>query len=279
MAEDFDALRTAAYDEYDADIAKLQSNFDAAVQRAEDSLAKGGEYAQTYYDRWMASAQRYSDLMEIEGRILQSSLNIIDIKENSTTTTSTTTIPTGPTGPTGFKFNPDDIPTTKPATTATTSITIINPTPILPPPSPPPPPPVKTAPIDTILYEEDPVPIEIMADILFENIGGQELINIARNDLVNGQRVIYQPIKNLNSIQQEYNPNNILALQNVSPQIFNNYPIKLEDKIPNVGNGPNGSNAYIASNGDLIIEVINLARDEQVEVEITQGGTIYEVEL
>jgi len=57
--------------------------------------------------------------------------------------------------------------------------------------------PVLTAPIDTILYNDDSLPIEIMTDLIFENIGGQELINIARNDTVNGQTIIYQPIKNL----------------------------------------------------------------------------------
>jgi hypothetical protein len=79
-----------------------------------------------------------------------------------------------------------------------------------------PPPPPKTAPIDTILFDEEAVPIEIMSDMIFEDIGGHEIINIARNDTINGQTVTYQPIKNLSSIQQQYNPNNVLALQNTS---------------------------------------------------------------
>lgn len=149
-----------------------------------------------------------------------------------------------------------------------------------PPPPPPPPQPVKTAPIDTIIYQQEDIPVEIMADILFENIGGQELINISRNDIVNGQKVVYQPIKNLNSIQQEYNPNNIVALQDAAPQIFANYPISLEEKVPSVGNGPDGSYVYIdPKTGDLVIEAINLGKDEQIEVQITQSGTIYEAEL
>lgn len=88
--------------------------------------------------------------------------------------------------------------------------------------------PVLTAPIDTILFNEEATPVEIMADILFENIGGQELINIARNDTVNGQQVIYQPIKNLNTIQQQYNPNNIVSLQATSDKYFQNFSIKFE---------------------------------------------------
>ena len=140
--------------------------------------------------------------------------------------------------------------------------------------------PVLTAPIDTILYNEEATPVEIMADLLFENIGGQELINIARNDTVNGQTIIYQPIKNLTAIQQQYNPNNIVSLQATSDKYFQNYSIKFENKVPNVGSGPNGEHVYIdAETGDLIVEVVNIEEGEQVQVEITSSGTIYEATL
>jgi hypothetical protein len=144
----------------------------------------------------------------------------------------------------------------------------------------PPPPPVKTASIDTVLFNDEELPIEIMTDLIFENIGGQELINIARNDIVNGQQVSYQPIKNLSSIQQQYNPNNILSLQSTSDKYFANFPIKLESKIPTIGTGPGGSPVYIdPSTGDIIVEVINTGQDEQVEIQITVSGTIYETEF
>lgn len=144
----------------------------------------------------------------------------------------------------------------------------------------PPPPPVKTAPIDTILFDNDTVPIEIMADLIFENIGGQELINIARNDTVNGQQIIYQPIKNLTQIQQEYNPNNIVALQATSDKYFQNFAIKFDSKVPEEGTGENGAHVYIdPETGSLVIEAINLDSDEQIELEISTSGTIYEAEI
>lgn len=140
--------------------------------------------------------------------------------------------------------------------------------------------PVKTAPIDTILFDDESVSIDQMADLIFEDIGGQELINIARSDIINGQKILHQPIKNLSSIQQRYNPNNILSLQQTSNKYFAGFSIKLEDKIPNEGNGINGENIYIdESTGDIIIELINLNSDEQVEIQITVGGTIYEADL
>jgi hypothetical protein len=160
----------------------------------------------------------------------------------------------------------------------------IHPTPITPTPatvvSTPTAPPAKTAPIDTVLFDNESVPIEIMTDLIFENIGGQELINIVRNDIINGQKISYSPIKNLTSIQQQYNPNNIISLQSTSDKYFANFSIKLNEKIPNVGNGPNGSNVYIESTtGDLIIETVNTANDEQIDIQIAISGTIYEADI
>jgi alpha-L-arabinofuranosidase len=137
--------------------------------------------------------------------------------------------------------------------------------------------PVLTAPIDTILFNDDSVPIEIMSDLIFENIGGQELINIARNDTVNGQTILYQPIKNLTAVQQQYNPNNIVSLQATSDKYFQNFSIKFDEKVPTEGTGPGGSHVYIdPETGELVVEAVNLAEDEQIEVEITISGTIYE---
>jgi hypothetical protein len=139
---------------------------------------------------------------------------------------------------------------------------------------------VKTATPDIILFDDGSVPVEVMTDLVFENIGGQELINIARSDIINGQKITYQPIKNISDIEQQYNPNNIISLQQTSDRYFANFPIQLKDKVPNQGSGPNGESIYFDPiTNDLIIEVINILGDEQVEIQIATDGTIYEAEL
>jgi len=158
----------------------------------------------------------------------------------------------------------------------------VNPTPLtptLPVTVSPPPPPVKTATLDIILFDEESVTTDGMFDQIFENIGGQELISITRSDIVNGQKISYQPIKNLSAIQQRYNPNNILSLQQTADKFFAGFSIKLEDKTPQIGNGPNGENVYLNATGDLIIEFININVDEQIETQISVSGTIYEADL
>jgi hypothetical protein len=135
---------------------------------------------------------------------------------------------------------------------------------------------VKIATKDIILYADETVPVEVMTDLIFEDIGGQEIINIARNDIINGQSVIYQPIKNVTSLYFQYNPQNILALQDTSEEFFKKFSIKLENTVPNIGNGPNGETVYIdPETGNLIINVINLNSDEQVEIEILKQGSVF----
>lgn len=141
-------------------------------------------------------------------------------------------------------------------------------------------PPVKTAPINTVSFDNGLLPIEILSDLIFEDLGGQELISIARNDTVNGQNIIYQPIKNLYNIQQQYNPNNIIYTEGTSDRYFRNFPIKFESKVPNEGTGPNGEHIYFdSSTKSLIIEAVNMQGDEQIEVQLLINGTIYEAEL
>jgi hypothetical protein len=137
---------------------------------------------------------------------------------------------------------------------------------------------VKSAPIDTVVFIDEAFSTEFITDLLFEDIGGQELLSIARNDTVNGQDVAYQPIKNLNILSETYNVNSLLRLQETSDRFFANFIIDLREKVPQVGNGENGANYYLdLSTGDGVIELINMRDDEEVEIQIANAGTIEDV--
>lgn len=134
---------------------------------------------------------------------------------------------------------------------------------------------IRTATPDIILFDEESVPVEVMTDLIFEDIGGREVIDIARHDMLSGIDLLYTPIKNLTSLYLQYNPQNILALQKTSDTYFKNFPIKLSTKVPEVGTGPNGEIVYIdPSTGDIVVNVINMAPDEQVEIQILNTGDI-----
>jgi hypothetical protein len=136
---------------------------------------------------------------------------------------------------------------------------------------------VKIATPDIVLIKDEAVAAEIMTDLIFQDIGGQEIINIARNDMINGQNVIYQPIKNITSLFSQYNPQNIISLQRTDRDYFKNFAISLKDKLiewPYIS---------IRDNGDLVIELDNMLPSESIEVQTVSGvtvldGTIYSEE-
>jgi hypothetical protein len=250
---------------------------DTGVQKAQQIL--GIDTTSKVYQNFQTAGAALEAISSKPGSTIkqnQSALNAYEIayqtlmqSQQSPLTTASDSGTSGGTSSGGSGSSPSPVPLTPTAIpTATPTVAVVaTPT-------------VKTASIDTVLFDDETVPIEVMTDLIFENIGGHELINIARNDIVNGQQVSYQPIKNLSSIQQQFNPNNILSLQSTSDKYFANFSIKLENKIPQPGTGPNGAHVYLDNNtGSMIIEAINLEVDEQIEVEITTSGTIYEAEF
>jgi len=171
------------------------------------------------------------------------------------------------------------------------------PAPSPPPPPPPPPPPapeppapepgpppvytgVKAAPIDTVVFIDEPFDPNYYEDVLFQDFGGQELLAVARNDTVNGQNISYQPFRDLGIIRDQYSPNSLLSIQETSDRFFANFLIRLNEKIPGVGNGPDGTNVYLEDEGEtgsIVIEFVNIEANEQVEIQILNAGIIEDI--
>jgi len=136
---------------------------------------------------------------------------------------------------------------------------------------------IKVATPDLIQFDESNIPIEYMTDLLFENIGGQEIISISRNDTINGQRVLYNPIKNVAQLGTKFNPLNLFINTGNTDSIFRGFPIKFDEKVPEIGSNF-AQNEVIAitsindRNGNLEIEVIGMLPNEQVEVQVLASG-------
>lgn len=139
---------------------------------------------------------------------------------------------------------------------------------------------VKVATPDLIIFNESALPVDALSQLLFEDLSGQEIINISRSDIVNGQNVSYSLIGNLESVRQRYNPENIFSLPDNLKKYFKNFGIRFDVHYPEVGTGPFGQRAYIveqdsavANRGDLVIDVVNMETNERVDVEILRSGT------
>jgi hypothetical protein len=133
----------------------------------------------------------------------------------------------------------------------------------------------KIATPEIILLDNSSLPIEVLTDLIFEDIGGQEIINIARHDTINGQNLIYQAIKNLEKLSAADKSNRESTFENNASSYFKNFSIKIDEKIPDVGNGPDGSYLYLDEvTGNLVVEAINLSPDEQIEIQIIRDATV-----
>lgn len=122
----------------------------------------------------------------------------------------------------------------------------------------------KPATPDLIEFDESQVPIDFMTDVIFEQIGGQEILSISRSDLINGQSILYNPIRNASQLNIKYGPSTIIPMPDTIEFYFNGKAIKLSDKIPITG-----ESVYLdESRGDIVIEVNNLTQSERVEIEI-----------
>lgn len=152
-------------------------------------------------------------------------------------------------------------------------------------PAPPPPPPapvlptfkpmttsnsnIKVAPSDIIQFDDSSIEIALISDLLFEDIGATELANISRSDLIDGQDVVYAPIKNLSTIRREFNPNNIVA-NSFFDDYFSRFGINLSLR--------GVREPYFNDDGDLVIQIDTVLSGEEVQVQVLSSGTIYMVD-
>jgi hypothetical protein len=156
---------------------------------------------------------------------------------------------------------------------------------------------IRAASPDLVLFNEESLPVDAMSGLIFENIGGQEIINMTRHDTVNGRNVSYELISNNDKISSSYSPNNMINISGNLSEYFANFAIRLDTHIPESGTGPkidpektNSNRRYIyidtqdisdgfvlANQGidknSLVIDLINMKDNEQVEVQILNDGT------
>lgn len=164
---------------------------------------------------------------------------------------------------------------------------------------------------EVVNFQVAPALPEYISEILFEEIGGTELINMVRHDTISGINVAYNIISNLTQINLKFDPSLSLSGVGTYDPIFSKFTIKFENKVPSgdfylftddiipvdfpttptpsegliesVDTPEDGeiynvaNNIYINANGDLVIELDNILQDEGVEVEVRSDGLIYNV--
>lgn len=179
---------------------------------------------------------------------------------------------------------------------------------------------VKPASPDLILFEDAEIPIDIVTELLFENIGSIEILSISRSDIINGREISYGLMGKLSDLSKRYSPNNMFKLSGTLNEFFNKFSIRYKLHVPEKGTGPNKiyigeENSFDCSGfpvltvlgddvvncfntfaeaqqfvseqdierdlvyseqetGDIIVDVVNLKRDDLVEIELLVSGTL-----
>jgi hypothetical protein len=122
---------------------------------------------------------------------------------------------------------------------------------------------------DLILIREEALPVDTMVDLIFDDIGGQEIINIARTDLINGTNNSYQLLADIENTSNQYNSNNLIQLPGQSAFYLDNYQINLDTHIP--------ANNLSVSN-HILIKTVSSVTDTDITttkneyIQITNAG-------
>lgn len=139
---------------------------------------------------------------------------------------------------------------------------------------------------------------EHIEKILFENVSAIELSIVGRHDTIEGINQRYSIISNLSEIRKKYDAAKQLSTMDKSKPLTSIYAINIQDKIPqedyirdeglrstyqyldenNQAVTRQKGYYYIDTNGDLVIELINLEKSQEVEVYIDTNGTIYKID-
>jgi len=139
---------------------------------------------------------------------------------------------------------------------------------------------------------------EQIQKLLFENISAIELSIVERHDTIEGINQRYSIISNLSEVRKKYDAGKQLSAMDKVKPLTSIYALNIQDKIPqedyiklekldstyqyldenNQIITRQKGYYYIDTNGDLVIELINLEKNQQVEVLIDTNGTIYKVE-
>jgi hypothetical protein len=139
---------------------------------------------------------------------------------------------------------------------------------------------------------------EYIQKILFENLSAIELSIVERHDTIEGINQRYSIISNLSEIRKKYDIAGQLTVMDKFKPLTRIFTINIQDKIPqedyialedltatyqyldenNEIVSREKGYYYIDTNGDLVIELIGLERNQEVEVQIDTNGTIYKID-
>jgi hypothetical protein len=126
---------------------------------------------------------------------------------------------------------------------------------------------VKIENTNIINWKNPQVSSNFIEELYFQDIGGTEILRVARHDTINGENIKWQPIGNVDELANEFNPQNILTNTTMSGML-NFYALDIENNISNLGDALTFDN----TKQELVIQLDDIKPDQYVQVMITKDG-------
>lgn len=143
---------------------------------------------------------------------------------------------------------------------------------------------IKVATPDLIVFDPNATSADAMADLIFENIGGEELIEISRSDLINSANVIFPRIKNVVRVVPQSAIDQMAGYADTADDDTNNYPLTLSQYVPTKYIFDEENQQFIVvdpveidqATGSVIIETVNMTPDLQIEVQFVANAKLFD---
>jgi len=115
--------------------------------------------------------------------------------------------------------------------------------------------------------------VEDLENAIWQNIGGHEIISLARRDLVDGQNLDYKLINNLKDLQEEYNPKTIFLIEDIITKYFDRFGLKFENFLPSsqaLSRIDDGIDQPVVLDDDsnIVVYVKNIKENQEVEIQV-----------
>jgi hypothetical protein len=127
---------------------------------------------------------------------------------------------------------------------------------------------IKVATPDLIVFDNSSLSVDSMSDLIFEDIGGQELLEISRSDFINSSRVSFPKIKSRSTATF----NKAIATAAGGDTSFPSQAIRLSDHVPQFQQPV----LLNIATGSIVVSVINILPEYQVEIQIVSKASRFD---
>jgi hypothetical protein len=131
---------------------------------------------------------------------------------------------------------------------------------------------VRVATPDLIIFDPNATSADAMADLIFENIGGEELLEISRSDLINSANVVFPRIRNVVRVVPPEAIDQMGGYSDTADDDTNNYSLSLASYVP----------LYLdpieidQDSGSILINTVNMTSDLQIEVQFVANAKLFD---